>query len=217
MGPRVWRRLVSLRAHPRLPPGATLVEDFITAQQESALLDQVDPLLRRRGYQERHFDGVIAGYREVERPREWFVERGTIDRVVHRVFGDTPPDLLPVHVLDLKAGPEGHIRHHIDHVDYSGEKIGGLSLGSAAIMSLRHRSQGDEVHMLLRARSLYCLQGPARYEWEHGILPTLLSEPASLAAAAHGIEVEEGGGLPVEPSQEKGRRVVLVFRDAPRG
>lgn len=54
--------------------------------------------------------------------------------------GVSPPpartQLLPVHILDLAA--DGFISRHVDHVEYSGESIVGLSLLTDAVMTLHY-------------------------------------------------------------------------------
>jgi DNA oxidative demethylase len=49
----------------------------------------------------------------------------------------------------------------------------GLSLSSEVVLRLRRRTaQGFERRAVtLPPRSLYRLEGPARWEWEHSILP----------------------------------------------
>ena len=97
--------------------------------------------LQRRPYEGGHFDGVISGYREVQKPLRAFspASRAVLDRLIAATF---PPDapLLPVHILDLQ--PDGAISKHVDHVDYSGDSIVGLSLLSSAVMTLHHEPRG---------------------------------------------------------------------------
>ena len=96
-----------------------------------------------------------------------------------------------MHVLDLL--PEGSIGRHVDHVEYSGQYILGLSLASHAVMRLLHQSSDSACELLLPRRSLYLLHGPARYEWAHEV-------PAQ--------PTFEGRELP-----PKGRRVSILLRD----
>mmetsp|Transcript_20971 Transcript_20971/g.70412 ORF Transcript_20971/g.70412 Transcript_20971/m.70412 type:complete len:206 (-) Transcript_20971:111-728(-) len=184
-----------LRACGRIP-SFRLFRNAISLEQQAALMRQLDPLLRRRKYLARHFDGVISGYRELERPRRWFQEdnRKTLDAMVRTAFDlpDTPP-LLPVHVLDLQDGVGGYILPHVDNVQHSGDTIVGLSLLSDAVMRLEHCETKEVADILVEARSLYVMAGEARYEWTHEVLP----------------EVDFGPG----PPRPKGRRVVLLMRD----
>ncbi|KAG8457122.1 hypothetical protein KFE25_012697 [Diacronema lutheri] len=194
------------------PPPVRVLADVITREEEASLASQLGPLLRRRGYMRSHFDGVIEGYRELERPLSWFdrANRAALGRVLDAAFGSKPPPLLPAHVLELAPGVDGFIRPHVDHVGVSGACIAGLSLLSDAVMLLTHAAEpGRSVRLLLRARSLYVLRDEARYEWKHAILPDLRLFPRELRAAP-------ARPAPAEPD-DKARRIAVVFRDEPPG
>jgi hypothetical protein len=147
--------------------------------------------------------------REVQKPLRAFSpgSRTALERLIAAAFPPSTP-VLPVHVLDLEAG--GRIGKHVDHVEYSGEAIVGLSLLADATMTLHHEPRGyhdvprgpptppaDDASsapeasadaapwlaLRLPRRSMYVLRGAARYEWAHAL------EPA-------------------------GRRLALIFRDA---
>lgn len=188
-----------------LPPPLTLLADVVTPAEEARLAAQLDPPLRRRKYQRAHFDGVIEGYRELERPLGWFepANRAALGRVLAAAFGPgPPPPLLPAHILELAPGAEGFIRPHVDHVGASGRTVAGLSLLSDAVMQLTHAQEPERtVWLLLRARSLYVLAGEARYEWRHEILPDLRLFPRALRTGLH------------DRADDKARRIAVVFRD----
>ena len=78
-------------------------------------------------------------------------------------------EVLPVHVLELAA--DGVIGRHVDHVEYSGGTIAGLSLVSSAVMTLHHEGTDAALDLTLPPRSLYALSGAARYEWGHSLVP----------------------------------------------
>ena len=133
--------------------------------------------------------------------------------------------LLPVHVLEL--GEDGYISQHVDHVEYSGGSIVGLSLLTDALMTLHHvgphaadtkgeastaedHSRPDQagenapwLPMLLPRRSLYVLRGAARYEWSHAV---------PLDRSLWPGPPEEAEGL-----KTRGRRIAMIFRDRPPG
>eukprot|EP00967_Tisochrysis_lutea_P138733 scaffold250826_cov28-Tisochrysis_lutea.AAC.1 len=172
--------------------------DVISEEEEGTLVAEAERYLRTRRYEPGHFDGVIAHYRELQRPiRQWSAASRA---VLNRVAGLALPagvEPMPIHVLDLK--PEGWIGRHVDHVEYSGGYIAGVSLLSHAVMLLeREGSEDGAVELLLPRRSLYVLYGDARYKWGHSI-PL---EP-----------VFQGEALP-----PKGRRISVLLRDpAPQG
>ena len=151
-----------------------------------------DAFLKKNKVQDGHFDGVISQYREVQVPLERFEPNlaSTLQEIVHRTM-PRGVKILPVHILDLL--PEGSIASHIDHIEYSGEYIVGLSLNSHAVMTLQHKNLDAAFDLLLPRRSLYVLQGAARFEWEHSIARHPTFDGEQLAP--------------------KGRRVSVIFRD----
>lgn len=195
--------------------------------------------LARKVYERGHFDRVIEGYREVQKPLRAFSPggRATVERLISQVF---PPatSLLPVHILDLEH--DGFIERHVDHVGYSGTSIVGLSLLTDGVMTLHHEPRGyheprraaeagppDEkddgapwLALRLPRRSLYVLRGPARYEWAHAVPlapPPALEEEAPAASAGAGLGDDGRGGV-----AQRGRRLSIILRDeriegAPRG
>ena len=98
---------------------------------------------------------------------------------------------LPVHAIELEA--DGEIRPHVDSVKFSGGFVAGLSLLSSAVMTLEHSDTRSQIaRMLLPPRSLYVLEGAARYDFTHRI----------------------GGGIFCGSPVERGRRISLIIRDA---
>jgi alkylated DNA repair dioxygenase AlkB len=87
---------------------------------------------------------------------------------------------------------------HVDHLEYSGGHIVGLSLLSHAVMLLEAEAEahaGAAFELLLPPRSLYVLRGEARYRWGHSVP----------------LEVSFEG----RPLQPKGRRISILLRDRP--
>lgn len=184
-------------AEPRERPPVFVQPDVISEAEEDALVTEADRYLRPRRYEPGHFDGVISNYRELQRPiRQWSASsRAVLTRLAALAL---PPGVepMPVHVLDLK--PEGWISRHVDHTEYSGAYIAGISLLSHAVMLLEsEQGDGSAFELLLPRRSMYVLHGEARYQWGHSV--------------------------PLEPSFEgqplppKGRRISLLLRDRAPG
>mmetsp|Transcript_495 Transcript_495/g.1417 ORF Transcript_495/g.1417 Transcript_495/m.1417 type:complete len:227 (+) Transcript_495:114-794(+) len=176
-------------------PPVELHAGVITPAEEDALAAEADRYLRARRYEAGHFDGVIRHYRELQRPlRSWSsASRSLFERVASLAALPSGAELLPVHVLDLEA--HGEISRHVDHVEYSGESIVGLSLLSHAVMLLQHEAETAAFELLLPRRSLYVLRGEARYRWAH----SLPLQPSF-----------EGQSLP-----PKSRRISVILRDRP--
>eukprot|EP00698_Gefionella_okellyi_P003990 TRINITY_DN13699_c0_g1_i1.p1 TRINITY_DN13699_c0_g1~~TRINITY_DN13699_c0_g1_i1.p1 ORF type:complete len:234 (+),score=43.84 TRINITY_DN13699_c0_g1_i1:75-776(+) len=174
--------------------GVAIHPEFVSEAEEQLLVQAIEPMLKRSKYEYKHWDNVIIGYREVQKSPALFPDacRAVLERP--RALFPAGTSLLPVHILDLER--TGFISPHVDSVKFSGPTLCGLSLLSDCIMRLRHPTVTSEyVELLLRARSLYVLTGPARYEWAHEILP--------------GEEQLFDGREPVR----RGRRISLLFRD----
>ncbi|KAL8164538.1 UNVERIFIED_CONTAM: Alpha-ketoglutarate-dependent dioxygenase alkB 7, mitochondrial [Gekko kuhli] len=157
----LWRRLEA--------GGAAVLRGFVGEGEEALLAAEVEPHLRRRPYQEQHWDGAIHRYRETEKSH-WSPESLKIlQRVRDVAFPPHVPQLAQVHVLDLDK--TGYIKPHIDSVKFCGCTIAGLSLLSSSVMRLvSEQNPQDLLDLLLERRSLYILRGPARYEFTHEIL-----------------------------------------------
>ncbi|CAH0595003.1 unnamed protein product [Chrysodeixis includens] len=181
---------------------ATVLQDmqvypeFITEREEIALLNELEPQLRRMRYEFDHWDNAIQGYRETERT-QWTEENSVVlSRVRGLAFGADGDTLPHVHVLDLAAA--GHIKPHVDAVRFCGDVIAGLCLVSSAVMRLQHSQRSELVlDALLSRRALYVMKGVARYDFTHAVL---------------GGDDSQWAGRPL-PRQ---RRVAVICRSRPR-
>uniref|UniRef100_A0AAQ5XR23 Alpha-ketoglutarate-dependent dioxygenase AlkB-like domain-containing protein n=1 Tax=Amphiprion ocellaris TaxID=80972 RepID=A0AAQ5XR23_AMPOC len=167
---------------------------FITEEEEAALLQELEPGLRRKRYEFDHWDDTrkqyflvpvnednrrvkvtgrldqaIHGYRETERVTWGAACEEILTRVRSAAFPEGSSLLGPVHVLDLDKA--GYIKPHIDSVKFCGSTIAGLSLLSDSIMRLVKEDDSSEwLDLLLSRRSLYILRDQARYQYTHEIL-----------------------------------------------
>ncbi len=203
----------------------------MSQEEEAALVAEADAWLRKLAYQGGHFDGVITGYREVQKAPRAFSprSRSVLRRITDAVFaaeapGGPAPRLLPVHVLDLE--PAGYISRHVDHVEYSGEYIVGLSLLSHATMIL-HRDGEREAERGGRggergaaATSGHDSAPRSGSADESAWLPLQLPRRSLYVLRgearygwAHSVPLEHEG-VPAE-SPRKGRRLAFIWRDAP--
>ncbi|HEX2085345.1 MAG TPA: alpha-ketoglutarate-dependent dioxygenase AlkB [Solirubrobacteraceae bacterium] len=159
------------------PEGLTYVEDFVTPDEERALLATIEALDFRtvvmRGQQARrtvrHFGldydyeaGELVPADPLPAELEWLRERcaALIER--------DPPDLVQVLVSRY---PEGAgIGWHRDAPMF-GSRIAGVSLLSPCRMRFQRTVKGaretDAVE--LAPRSAYVLSGKARWSWQHSI------------------------------------------------
>lgn len=144
--------------------------DFITPEEETFLLEELEPYMKRLRYEIDHWDDAIHGYRETER-NQWNEQNiKIINRIRQKAFPPGMPQLNLVHVLDLKA--EGWIKPHVDSVRFCGDVIAGLSLLSDSVMRLTMVGHEEECRedFLLPRRSLYIMKGVARQLYNHEIL-----------------------------------------------
>ncbi|WOF72436.1 alpha-ketoglutarate-dependent dioxygenase AlkB [Parvibaculaceae bacterium PLY_AMNH_Bact1] len=155
-----------------LPPGAALIDQFISAEREAALLSCIDSVpwlldLRRRvqhygwryDYKARR---VTAGAQLGPLPGWLEPEIGTL---CGRGLFDPAPDQVIVNEYDRGQG----IAPHIDCVPCFGPTIASLSLAGTVEMQFENKATGERRGVLLGPRSLLCLTGPARFDWRHGI------------------------------------------------
>lgn len=127
------------------------------------------PALKRRQYEHGHWDTVIDGFREIERPIEALppATAAIAARMRALVFPPSVRTLPFLHILDLSA--DGEIRSHVDSVKFSGNYIVVCSLLASAVVELQHEHSDARVRMRVPRRSLYVMQGAARYDWGHAV------------------------------------------------
>jgi alkylated DNA repair dioxygenase AlkB len=185
-----------METQPQLPPGASLTADWISPQQEAALVAFLDAgawsdELKRRV---RHF-----GYRYDYRARRGSVEsrigplpemlQGLAERLVADGFFLAVPD----QVIANEYLPGQGICAHVDCEPCFGEVVASLSLLAACEMRFDCLESGETRAVILPPRSLLVLAGPGRRDWTHAI-------PARRSDVIDGLRVM------------RQRRVSLTFR-----
>ncbi|XP_041443237.1 alpha-ketoglutarate-dependent dioxygenase alkB homolog 7, mitochondrial isoform X2 [Xenopus laevis] len=160
----------------QLSPGLTVLNDFVSQAEESVLFGELEPVLKRKRYENGHWDEAIHGFRETER-LSWSPENSAVlQRVREKAFPPGEEQLSLVHVLDLKK--EGYIKAHVDSVKFCGSTIAGICLLSSSIMRLVSVNNSEErADLLLPRRCLYVLRRNSYRR--HGHTPSLqsLEEP----------------------------------------
>jgi alkylated DNA repair dioxygenase AlkB len=164
---------------PDPPDGLVYQAELLTADEERALLEEIEQL----DFQEIVMKGVVArrtavryglGYDYDRRvPTEgaapipdWLVPVRDRAAVLAGVRGDELVQAL------VQRYPEGApIGWHRDSPAY--ELVAGISLLSAARLRLRRGSGAERVQweVAVAPRSGYVLAGPARWTWEHHVPP----------------------------------------------
>ena len=163
---------------PPLPPGMALWPDFVTAEEEQDLAAAIDaaPLAPFRFHQwegkrltasfGHGYDYARGELLDAPALPAWL--RAFADRAAARA-GLDPASI--VQGLAIRYDPGAGIGWHRDRPQFG--TVLGLSLSSEVVMRLRRRlPKGFERRAVtLPPRSLYRLEGEARWEWEHSILP----------------------------------------------
>jgi alkylated DNA repair dioxygenase AlkB len=166
---------------PHLPPGASLIPDWITPGQEAALVAFLDAgewrgELKRRV---RHF-GYRYHYRARSATRDSRIGplpdmlQGLAERLVAEGFFLAVPD----QVIANEYLPGQGISAHVDCEPCFGEVIASLSLLSGCEMRFCCLASGETRAVILPPRSLLVLVGPARRDWTHAIAARRL-QPSS--------------------------------------
>lgn len=144
-------------------------EDFITEEEESSLIQELEPHLRRHIYEKDHWDNAIQGFRETERKHFNKKNAIVIERFKSCAFPSSGKILPYVHVLDLAE--DGHILPHVDSVRFCGDTVAVLSLLADSVVRFVHSEDKTQaVDALIKRRSLYIMKDWARFDFTHEIL-----------------------------------------------
>jgi len=168
-------------AAPTSPQGFAYQRHFLTTAEETELITLIQSLPFK-----------AAEYREWTAKRRIVSFGGRYDFTHHELHPapPIPQELGPLRerVAQWSGIPAGEFQHamvaeyqpgtplgwHRDVPNF--EVIVGVSLGGDARMRLRHYPprKGDRAALALdlEPRSIYILQGPARWHWQHAISPT---------------------------------------------
>lgn len=214
---------------------AVVFSKFITKSEGETLVKEIGQRMKRRRFENGHWDSVITGYREVELPDEQLSSsslsiitktRNHIENVAklniqNSVHGSVSIlRWLPCHAIDLSAA--GELNAHVDSIKFSGGIVAGISLLSDAIMRLKPASSDWEsgksesrydskesnghVDLYIPHLSLYVLTGMSRYEYTHELLPSKTTFEFLDAHCG-----EDLGQKCIDVI--RGRRLSIIFRD----
>lgn len=190
--------LMDQKTGPRIDiSGLTYTADFISVQEQDFLLAQIDQQpwltdLKRRvqhyGYKYDYKARAVGNDAYLGPLPDWLL---SISKKLHDdgIFPSVPDQVIVNEYL-----PGQGISAHIDCVPCFADTIASLSLGSACVMEFSNPQTGEKQSIVLEARSLIVLSGPARYEWQHAI-------PARKSDLINGIKTE------------RTRRISLTFRN----
>ncbi|KAK5643843.1 hypothetical protein RI129_007688 [Pyrocoelia pectoralis] len=161
-----------------LPSGLTVIDNFVTEEEEELLLSLVCFDEQENSSTLKHRQVVHYGY-------EFRYDNNNVDKdkpLLHGIpkecnflwdrlqkLGYTDnfrPDQLTVN----KYQPGQGIPPHIDTHSAFDDPILSLSLSSSIVMEFRHEN-GSHVPIFLKQRSLLIMSDESRYNWTHGITP----------------------------------------------
>lgn len=158
--------------NPPVIEGLTIIEDWISPDEERALLEAIDDPARSAWRDDLSRRVQHYGWRYDYRARkiDASMRLGALpswaQALAERIEREGR-SALPEQVIVNEYLPGQGITAHIDCVPCFGPVVLSLSLGSACAMDLRKDS--EHVSLALRPRSLLVLTGPARDAWSHGI------------------------------------------------
>jgi alkylated DNA repair dioxygenase AlkB len=159
------------------PDGLVYREDFISAEEERALLAEID----RISFSEVVFHGYPAKRTVAHFGVDYEYDSGAVS-----VSGSLPAWLDPlrerceqlagvapgafVEALVTRYPPGAQIGWHRDAPAFGGS-VAGVSFGSACRMRFRRTAAGttEGYDVELMPRSAYVMSGPARWQWQHSI------------------------------------------------
>jgi len=207
----------------RLPPGLSLLQEFISREEEEELLALFhwdtggqDGLLKHRKV--KHFGFEFSYLTHNIDPSKPLLDapipapcQRLLTRAVERGLVSELPDQLTVN----RYLPGQGIPPHIDSHSCCSGSLLSLSLGSGVTMEFRNTTLGSNSQptpVWLTPRSLLVLEGEARYVWSHGIVPRT-GDPVP-----QNLQSEEGPGTGEGLTLVKrGLRVSLTFRKTIKG
>ncbi|HEY0822295.1 MAG TPA: alpha-ketoglutarate-dependent dioxygenase AlkB [Ramlibacter sp.] len=167
---------------PALPPGMRCEEEFLSREEEAALVAHVErlPLAHMKYRQYEALRRVVSYGGQYDFGRQRLEEAEPLPDWLHPLraragawAGIAPEDFSQALVAEYQPGTP--LGWHRDVPDF--EDIVGVSLGNEAVLRFRPyphekgRREGT-LKLVVPPRSIYLLRGPARWAWQHSVAPT---------------------------------------------
>lgn len=152
--------------------GLSYVPDFITVDEERALLEAIDQSpwltdLKRRvqhyGYKYDYKARTVTDDAYIGALPDW------IEPIAKRLQDQGIFEVAPDQAIVNEYEPGQGISAHVDCVPCFGSTIASLTLGSGSMMQFQSVKGDGKEELYLQERSLIVLSGAARYEWTHEI------------------------------------------------
>ncbi len=153
-------------------PGLTYIDDFVTAESESRLIEQIDASpwlddLKRRvqhyGYKYDYTARSVDETMFLGPLPSWATEVG--QTLVAQGHFPMAPDQVIVNEYEPGQG----ISPHVDCEPCFKDSIASITLGSGCTMDFSCVETDEKRSLYLRRRSVVVLTGESRYDWRHAI------------------------------------------------
>lgn len=158
--------------------GVTLIEDFISEEDEAALVEALiaDPGWKESQSGRRKIDfGPQVNFKKQKVKLGHFqglpkYAASFISKVqeLQQPVGVSQFEAHEMSVLEYREDAGSNLAFHFDDFWIWGERIYGINLLAPTVLTFMR--SGIQVPVPLPRRALYCMRGAARYEWQHGIL-----------------------------------------------
>jgi alkylated DNA repair dioxygenase AlkB len=167
---------------PALPDGMLYQRDFLTREEEAALID----LIAAMPVKEMNYRGYTARRRVLSFGGSYDFQAHQLNaapalpdtleplrRKVAHWLGIAPEAFSQVMVAEYRQGTP--LGWHRDVPDF--EDVVGVSLLNEAVMRFRpypprEPKKAGVIKVVVEPRSVYLLRGPARWDWQHSVAPT---------------------------------------------
>ncbi|XP_050986435.1 alkylated DNA repair protein alkB homolog 8 isoform X2 [Labeo rohita] len=202
-----------------LPPGLSVLEDFVSPEEELQLLQTVDwmpdtddvtvqkALKHRRvkhyGYEFRYDNNNV----DKDKPLPGGLP-AECDALLQRCLADGHISVLPDQLTVNQYQSGQGIPPHVDTHSAFEDTILSLSLGAKTVMDFKH-PDGRSVAVVLPERSLLVMKGESRYLWTHGITPRKFDVVPVSEAGGSGVMTSDLSNLTLS---RRGTRTSLTFR-----
>ncbi|OWR44852.1 hypothetical protein KGM_211918 [Danaus plexippus plexippus] len=197
------------------PEGLTLIEGFITEDEEKQLYQLFDWIdesnlknrqVKHYGYEFRYGSNDVDLNQPLDEkiPQECEI---IWKRLEDYGINFSIPDQLTVN----KYSPGQGIPSHVDKHSPFGDTILSLSLNSSVVMDWKHHSKAY-VPVVVPSRSLLVMQAEARYDWQHGIQPRTWDPIIEVRKIDNGLVK-----VITSETKARGTRISLTFRKTRQG
>lgn len=158
-------------------PGLTIIENFITEDEETALLNQLDKqpwskdISRKTQHYGRKYDYSTRSLKDAPAVPDFLASLGQKITAVNDIKNN---NINFDQVIVNRYEPGEGIAPHVDHQRLFGPIVTSISLQDDVVMDFNNVGDVDNINithvaMPLKRRSLLIMRDAARYKYTHGI------------------------------------------------